>query len=67
MSLNREFLIWKDQGRRVRERGRGGWEGQQGVIFKVRLGLGETEGRDRGERQRGETEIKRQRNKETKR
>jgi hypothetical protein len=35
MSLNREFLIWK-------ELGRGGWAGQQAVI-KVRLGLGETE------------------------
>jgi hypothetical protein len=31
MSLNREFLIWK-------ERGRGGWAVQQAVILKVRLG-----------------------------
>jgi hypothetical protein len=36
MSLNNgEFLIWKEEG------------GQQAVIFKVRLGLGEIEGRDR--------------------
>jgi hypothetical protein len=58
MSLNRKFLIWKEEGEREREReGRvGGWADQQSVIFKVRLGLGETKGRDRGERQRGETE-----------
>jgi hypothetical protein len=44
MSLNREFLTWKEQGRGVRERE--GWvAGQQAVIFKVRLGLGETERR----------------------
>jgi hypothetical protein len=38
MSLNsREFLIWKERGRgRERER-------QPGSIFKVKLGLGETE------------------------
>jgi hypothetical protein len=47
MSLNnREFLIWKERSR-VRERDRGSWPGQQTGIFKVRLGLGETEGRDR--------------------
>jgi hypothetical protein len=46
---------------KARERGgeRGGWAGQQAVIFKVRLGLGEIEGRHR------ETEIERHRNKET--
>jgi hypothetical protein len=30
----------------------GGQAGQQVGLFKVRLGLGEIEGRDRGERQR---------------
>jgi hypothetical protein len=40
MSLNnREFLIWKES--------RGSWPGQQAGIFKVRLGLGEIEGKDR--------------------
>jgi len=55
MSLNREFLIWKERGRGVRERERGGWAGHQAVIFRIRFG------RDR------ETEIERHRNKETKR
>ncbi len=41
MSLNnREFQIWKEKGRG--EKGAGGH-----VIFKVRPGLGEIEGRDR--------------------
>ena len=41
MSLNREFLIWKERGRGERERG---WPaGQQVGIFKARLGLGEIE------------------------
>jgi hypothetical protein len=53
MSLNREFLIWKEQGRGC-ERERGGWMG-----FKVRLGLGEIEGRDR------DRETYKQRDKET--
>jgi hypothetical protein len=39
MSLNnRKFFIWK-------KRGRSSWAGQQAGIFKVRLGLGEIEGR----------------------
>jgi hypothetical protein len=38
MSLNREFLIWKERGRGVRERERGGWAGQQAVIFRIRFG-----------------------------
>jgi hypothetical protein len=46
MSLNREFLIWKERGRGVREREKSGWAGQQTVISKIRFG------RDRGERQR---------------
>jgi hypothetical protein len=46
MSLNREFLIFKVQGR-GRERG-GGWVGQQPVIFKVWVRFE----RDRVERQR---------------
>jgi hypothetical protein len=46
MSLNREFLILKEQGR-GRERG-GGWVGQQAVIFKVWVRFE----RDRVERQR---------------
>ncbi len=44
----------------MRERGEregGGWAGQEAVIFKVRLSLGEIEGRHR------ETEIERHRNK----
>jgi hypothetical protein len=37
-----------ERGERERgERERGGWAGQQADIFKVRLGLGEIEGRDR--------------------
>jgi hypothetical protein len=48
MSLNREFLIWKERGGE-RERGAGRKTGrgadrragQQACIFKVRLGLGE--------------------------
>ncbi len=72
MSLNREFLIWKERGgerERERERERGGRAGQQAVILKVRLcSVWE---RQRGEtvkkRQRGESEIKRQRDLETKR
>jgi hypothetical protein len=36
---NREFLNWKERG--------GGVGGSAGSIFKVRLGLGEIEGRDR--------------------
>jgi hypothetical protein len=50
MSLNREFLIWKEQGRGGGGEGeieRGGWAGQQAVIFKVRLGLGYIEGKYR--------------------
>jgi hypothetical protein len=40
MSLNnRESLTWKERGRV--------WVGQLAGIFKVRLGLGEIEGRDR--------------------
>jgi hypothetical protein len=42
LSLNREFLIWKDRGRGVRERE--GWVGRESYL---RLSLGETEGRDR--------------------
>ena len=38
MSLNRDFYIWKERGRLVRERERGGLLGQQAVMFKVRLG-----------------------------
>jgi hypothetical protein len=38
---NREFVIWKERGRGERERG--GQAGQQVGIFKVRLGLGETD------------------------
>ena len=38
MSLNsREFLIWKERGRGREKKGR------PGSIFKVRLGLGETQ------------------------
>ncbi len=59
MSLNREFLILKEQGRGESERERERWVGRSAVIFKVRLGLLEMEGRDR------ETEIERHRNKET--
>ena len=55
MSLNREFLIWKEQGREVRERERG-WAGKHAVIFKVMLGLVEIEGKDRKTRDR-ETEL----------
>jgi hypothetical protein len=40
-----DFLFLKERGKGVRERG--GWAGHQAVIFKVRLGLGEIEGRDR--------------------
>jgi hypothetical protein len=36
---NREILIWNERGRGGQA---GGWD-----RFKVRLGLGETEGRDR--------------------
>jgi hypothetical protein len=50
----REFQIWKET--RRGERGAGGQADWQ-VIFKVRLGLGEIEGRDR--------EIERHTNKET--
>ena len=48
MSLNsREFLIWKEGEREgVRER-QGQLARSAGGIFKVRLGLGEIEGRDR--------------------
>ncbi len=49
---NSKFLIWKERGRGEREGGGAG----RSAIFKVRLGLGETDGRDRGERQTGETE-----------
>ncbi len=41
---NRKFIIWKER-EGVRERGVR--EGQHADIFKVRLGLGEIEGRDR--------------------
>jgi hypothetical protein len=59
MSLNREFLIWKEQGRRCEREGEvGGWAGQKAVIFKVRFG------KDRGDRQRYK-DIERHRNKET--
>jgi hypothetical protein len=48
MSLYREFFILKEL-----ERERALWAGQQSVIFKVRIGLEEIEGRDREtERQR---------------
>ncbi len=60
MSLNREFLIWKERGRgeRERERERGaGWQaGQQAGIFKVWLGLGVIEGRDRNTEIQGDRE-----------
>jgi hypothetical protein len=45
-----EFLIWKERWRGVGWVGRekaGGWAGHQAGIFKVRLGLGEIEWRDR--------------------
>jgi hypothetical protein len=45
MSLNNsEFLIWKERGG---ERGAGWRAGQQSGLFKVRLGLGEIEGKYR--------------------
>ena len=57
MSLNREFLIWKERGQgRERERGAGWQAGQQAGIFKVRLGLGVLEGRDRNTERQGERE-----------
>jgi hypothetical protein len=55
---NRELLFWKVRGRGEIESG-GGQAGQQAGIIKVRLGLG---GRERREI---ETEIERNRNKET--
>jgi hypothetical protein len=52
MSLNnREFLIWKD---------REGGDGSPG-IFKVRLGLGEIEGRDRDTEKYRDKKTKRHR------
>jgi hypothetical protein len=56
MSLNREFLIWKERGRGERERGAGWQAGQQAGIFKVRLGLGVIEGRDRNTERQGDRE-----------
>jgi hypothetical protein len=48
MSLNsREFLIWKERGRGGERNREVGGAGQPASIFKVRLGLGEIEGRDR--------------------
>jgi hypothetical protein len=53
MSLNREFLIWKERGRGEKGRGRGlereRWAGRSaGRIFKVRFGRErEKEGKDR--------------------
>jgi hypothetical protein len=40
---NREFLTWKERWGRDTD----GWAGRQAGIFKVSLGLGEIEGRDR--------------------
>jgi hypothetical protein len=47
---NSEFLIWKERGRGLEgggDREWGGSVGQQVGIFKVRLGFGEIERRDR--------------------
>jgi len=43
---NREFLIWKEQGRGVNYRERG-WAGQQAGVFKVLIAMGEIKGRHR--------------------
>jgi hypothetical protein len=49
MSLNREFLIWKERG--------AGWQaGKQAGIFKVKLGLRVKEGRDRNTEIQGDRE-----------
>jgi hypothetical protein len=48
MSLNnREFLIWKERGRGVRESWVHRQVGQQAGILNVRICFGEIEGRDR--------------------
>jgi hypothetical protein len=62
---SREFLIWKERGKGL-ERDRGvGERVSPASIFKVRLGLGEIQGRYRETERQRDRETERQRDRET--